>query len=123
MSPPPGGDSIAEMDEPATAPKDATDPESIIGSSEYRRLLVAVGAIGLFVSLAAWGLLTLVPLIQDGAYQDLPNALGFGEPPWWWSMPIPPSPTVTRARSRRIRPAGYFPVCVGALRREGMTDA
>jgi hypothetical protein len=65
MSPPPGGDRIAEMDEPATARNDATDPESIIGTSEYRRLLVAVGAIGLFVSLAAWGLLTLVPLIQD----------------------------------------------------------
>jgi chloride channel protein, CIC family len=88
MSSPSGGHRIAEMADPATAPKGASDPESIIGSSEYRRLLVAVAAIGLFVSLAAWGLLTLVPLIQDGAYKDLPNALGFGEPPWWWPLPI-----------------------------------
>lgn len=76
------------MTESAAPRKDATDPEAIIGSSEYRRLLVVVGAIGLVVSLAAWGLLTLVPVIQDGAYEDLPKALGFAQAPWWWPLPI-----------------------------------
>ena len=76
------------MAEPTGTRNDAPDPGSVIGSSEYRRLLVVIGVIGLLVSLAAWGLLTLVPLIQDGAYEDLPHALGFDEAPWWWPLPI-----------------------------------
>jgi H+/Cl- antiporter ClcA len=32
--------------------------------------------------------LTLVPLIQDGVFKDLPSGLGFDEPPWWWPLPI-----------------------------------
>gem|GEM_PF-5416663 len=50
---------------------------AVITSKEYRKLLVIVAIIGLLVSLAAWGLLTLIPLIQDGAFEDLPSALGF----------------------------------------------
>ena len=76
------------MAESAGTGNDAVDPETITASAEYRRLLVVVGIIGLLVSLAAWGLLTLVPLIQDGAYEHLPNALGFDKPPWWWPVPI-----------------------------------
>lgn len=55
----------------------AVDPLAVITSKEYRKLLVIVAIIGLLVSLAAWGLLTLIPLIQDGAFEDLPSALGF----------------------------------------------
>lgn len=70
------------------AAPDAVDPVAVITSKEYRKLLIIVAIIGLLVSLAAWGLLTLIPLIQDGAFEDLPSALGFDEAPWWWPLPI-----------------------------------
>jgi H+/Cl- antiporter ClcA len=66
----------------------AVDPLTVITSKEYRKLLVIVAIIGLLVSLAAWGLLSLIPVIQDGAFEDLPDALGFDAPPWWWPLPI-----------------------------------
>lgn len=66
----------------------AVDPLTIITSKEYRKLLVIVAIIGFVVSVAAWGLLTLIPVIQDGAFEELPSLLGFESPPWWWPLPI-----------------------------------
>jgi len=69
-------------------PPPAIDPKAIIRTAAYRRLLVLAAVLGFFASLVAWAFLTLVPWIQDGVYIDIPHALGFGEAPWWWPIPV-----------------------------------
>jgi hypothetical protein len=49
-------------------------------------LLVLSAVIGLIVSTWCW--LTLVPLIQDGTFKHLPDALGCASPPSWWPLPV-----------------------------------
>ena len=68
-----------------TAP--SADPASLIRSRQYRVLLVLAAAIGVLVSLAAWGYLELVHAIQIGVYFDLPDDLGYDTVPWWWPLP------------------------------------
>jgi H+/Cl- antiporter ClcA len=63
------------------------DPGALIRSSQYRVLLVLAAIIGLLVSLASWGFLALVHLIQVGIYEDLPGDLGYDTIPWWWALP------------------------------------
>ncbi len=84
----PGSGAGGEQGAPTAAGDDAPDPLAVITSKEYRKLLVIVAIIGFLVSVAAWGLLTLIPVIQDAAFEDLPKALGFGSAPWWWPLPI-----------------------------------
>jgi H+/Cl- antiporter ClcA len=49
---------------------------------------VFAAVIGVLVSIACWGFLELVHLIQQGVYQDLPSGLGFETAPWWWPVPV-----------------------------------
>jgi H+/Cl- antiporter ClcA len=49
---------------------------------------VSAAVIGVVVSIACWGFLELVHLIQQGVYQDLPSGLGFGTVPWWRPVPV-----------------------------------
>jgi H+/Cl- antiporter ClcA len=51
-------------------------------------LLVLAAVVGVISALAAWLFLELVNLAQDGAYDDLPDALGFDDAPWWWPLPL-----------------------------------
>jgi H+/Cl- antiporter ClcA len=44
--------------------------------------------IGVVVSVAGWGFLELLHLIQQWVYVDLPSGLGFGSVPWWWPVPV-----------------------------------
>lgn len=64
------------------------DLRSVIHSAAYRKLLVLSAVIGLAASVVAWSLLTVVPLIQDAAFLNLPEALGYDAPPWWWPLPV-----------------------------------
>jgi H+/Cl- antiporter ClcA len=64
------------------------DYGAVIRSKDYHRLLILCAVIGLVVSFVAWCFLTLVPLIQDVVYTDLPGALGFSSEPWWWPIPF-----------------------------------
>jgi H+/Cl- antiporter ClcA len=64
------------------------DPGSLIRSKQFRRLLVLSALIGVLVSLAAWCFLELINVIQQGVYEDLPDALGFDAAPWWWPLPV-----------------------------------
>ena len=66
----------------------AADPQDLIRSREYRRLLVLAAVIGILVSLASWVFLELVHALEVGLYDDLPKSLGFGTPPTWWPLPI-----------------------------------
>jgi len=63
------------------------DPASMVRSRRYRALLVLAAVIGLLVSLASWGFLELVHVIQVGVYKDLPSDLGYDTVPGWWPLP------------------------------------
>ncbi len=72
----------------ASAESPPPDPGSLIRSKQFRRLLVLSALIGVLVSLAAWCFLELIHVIQQGVYDDLPDALGFEAAPWWWPLPV-----------------------------------
>lgn len=72
--------------QPGSGP--SPDPERLLRSREYRRLLIASSLIGVLVSVACWAFLEVVHYLQVGLYTELPAALGFDSPPWWWPLPI-----------------------------------
>ena len=82
------GNNAAERSPGTGSPNPAVDPGALIRSKEFRRLLVLSAAIGVLVSLAAWCFLELIHALQQGVYEDLPDALGFVAPPWWWPLPV-----------------------------------
>jgi H+/Cl- antiporter ClcA len=58
-------------------------PRAVVG------LLLVAGAVGVVVSLAAWGFLELVHQVQTGVYDDLPKKLGYDDgAPLWWPLPV-----------------------------------
>jgi H+/Cl- antiporter ClcA len=63
------------------------DPELLLRSKQYRVLLVFAAALGVVVSLASWGFLELVHVIQIGVYVDLPHDVGYDTAPAWWPLP------------------------------------
>jgi H+/Cl- antiporter ClcA len=63
------------------------DPQVLLRSKSYLRLLILAAVLGAPVSAAAYGFLALVSYLQREIFTHLPNGLGFhGEPPWW---PLP----------------------------------
>src|SRR3984885_10920393 len=63
------------------------DPQVLLRSKSYLRLLILAAVLGVPVSAAAYGFLALVSYLQREIFTHLPNGLGFhGEPPWW---PLP----------------------------------
>jgi H+/Cl- antiporter ClcA len=63
------------------------DPQVLLRSKSYLRLLILAAVLGAPISAAAYGFLALVAYLQPEIFTHLPNGLGFhGEPPWW---PIP----------------------------------
>lgn len=71
-----------------TGAEAALDPGALIQSREYRRLLVFAGLLGIVVSAACWAFLESIHAIQQLAFDDLPDALGFASAPWWWPLPV-----------------------------------
>jgi H+/Cl- antiporter ClcA len=69
-------------------PEAAQDPQELLRSPAYLKLLVLAGLIGVPVSAAAYGFLKLVDELQEVAFKDLPDALGFSQPPAWWPLPV-----------------------------------
>lgn len=63
------------------------DPQALLRSRNYLRLLFVAALLGVPISAAAYGFLALVNYLQNELFIHLPNGLGFhGEPPWW---PLP----------------------------------
>jgi H+/Cl- antiporter ClcA len=63
------------------------DPQTLLRSKNYLRLLFLAAVLGAPISAAAYGFLYLVGYLQGEVFAHLPNGLGFhGEPPWW---PLP----------------------------------
>lgn len=65
-----------------------TDPAGLLRSREYLRVLALAALLGLPISAAAYGFLSLVHLIQVWVFEELPSGLGFGTVPVWWPLPV-----------------------------------
>jgi H+/Cl- antiporter ClcA len=67
----------------------AADPQALLRSREYIRLLVLAGLVGVPVSAVAYGFLKLVDVLQTAIFTDLPtDVLGFAKTPAWWPLPV-----------------------------------
>jgi H+/Cl- antiporter ClcA len=72
----------------AAADTPPPDPEALLRSPDYVRLLVLAALIGAPVSAIAYGFLKLVGVVSDLVFEDVPDALGFASPPAWWPLPV-----------------------------------
>src|SRR3954451_4819467 len=71
-----------------TADEAAPDPQQLLRSRSYVRLLVLAALMGLPVSALAYGFLALTDWLQDSLFTDLPRDLGFASAPVWWPLPL-----------------------------------
>ncbi|GHJ46842.1 hypothetical protein Cs7R123_41840 [Catellatospora sp. TT07R-123] len=73
------------MAQTATAPT----PDELVRRPDYLRLLGLAGALGVPISLAAFGFLAAVHQLEHWAWDTLPHALTGGTAtPWWWPVPL-----------------------------------
>src|SRR3954471_8114753 len=75
------------MADPATptAPS-PPDPQQLLRSRSYLKLLVLAAVLGVPVSGLAYGFLALASWLQDELFTDLPQDLGFNSAPAWWRL-------------------------------------
>jgi H+/Cl- antiporter ClcA len=66
----------------------APDPASVLRSRRFLALLAIAAPVGVVAALVAWGFLELIFHLQEWVFTDLPEALGYGSPPLWWSLPV-----------------------------------
>ena len=87
------------------------DPHELLRSRSYLKLLVLAAAIGIPVSVAAYGFLKLVSWLQDQLFTELPETLGFDAPPVWWPLPLLVVSGVLTAAAIRLLPGtgGHSP--------------
>jgi H+/Cl- antiporter ClcA len=64
------------------------DPVALLRSRRYVGLLVLAALLGVPISVAAYGFLKLVSVLQGWLFDDLAGQLGFDEQPWWWPAPL-----------------------------------
>jgi H+/Cl- antiporter ClcA len=64
------------------------DPQVLLRSKSYLRLLILAALLGVPVSAAAYGFLALVAYLQPEVFTHLPNGLGFHGAPPWWPLPV-----------------------------------
>ncbi|MEU8924798.1 chloride channel protein [Kitasatospora sp. NPDC048545] len=53
----------------------------------YFGLLLLSGLVGIPVSLAAFGFLSLEHQLQHWVWESLPETAGYSSAPWWWALP------------------------------------
>src|SRR5207302_21443 len=89
----------------------ASNPLELLRSRSYVGLLVLAAFIGAPVSVAAWGFLELVTVLQSEIFTHLPHALGFASEPIWWPVPLLALSGVLVALTIRYLPgtAGHLP--------------
>jgi H+/Cl- antiporter ClcA len=64
------------------------DPQALLRSKAYLRLLILAAVLGVPISAAAYGFLALVNYLQPEIFVHLPNGLGFNGAPPWWPIPV-----------------------------------
>ena len=72
----------------APPPAEPADPQALLRSRSYVRLLVLAALLGVPVSAASYGFLALVDWLQEAVFTDLPETLGFDSAPVWWPLPL-----------------------------------
>jgi H+/Cl- antiporter ClcA len=71
---------------PASPPP--PDPQALLRSRAYVKLLVLAGIVGVPISAAAYGFLKLVAVLQNAFFESLPHDLGLEPVPSWWPLPL-----------------------------------
>ena len=66
---------------------DAPILADILRRPGYFKLLILCGLVGIPVSVVAFGFLALEHELTDVLWEDVPDAFGFSEAPWWWGIP------------------------------------
>ncbi len=66
----------------------APDPQELLRSPQYLRLLLLAALIGVPVSAASYGFLAVVNELQTAFFETIPHDLGFDTTPTWWPMPL-----------------------------------
>jgi H+/Cl- antiporter ClcA len=69
-------------------PAAPTDPDDLLRSAQYLRLLVIAAVLGVPISAVAYWFLVLTTELGDWTYTDLPGALSFDAVPAWWPLPL-----------------------------------
>ncbi len=64
------------------------DPQALLRSNSYVKLLLLAALLGVPVSAVAYGFLELVDWLQESLFTDLPGTLGFDSVPVWWPLPL-----------------------------------
>jgi H+/Cl- antiporter ClcA len=64
------------------------DPQMLLRSKSYLRLLILAAVLGAPISAAAYGFLALVAYLQPEIFTHLPQGLGFHGAPPWWPLPV-----------------------------------
>ncbi|MGW5471411.1 chloride channel protein [Streptomyces chartreusis] len=78
----------------AAAPAAGTQPEEadllreLLRRPAYQKALVFCALIGIPVSFTAFWFLAAVHELEHALWDDLPSALGWDTPPWWWPLPL-----------------------------------
>lgn len=70
------------------APAAPPDPQELLRSRSYLKLLLLAAITGAPVSAAAYGFLELVDELQTAFFTSIPHDLGFDSPPAWWPLPL-----------------------------------
>ena len=66
----------------------APDPQALLRSPQYLRLLLLAAIIGVPVSAASYGFLAVVDQLQTAFFETIPHDLGFDTTPNWWPVPL-----------------------------------
>ncbi|WP_405806713.1 chloride channel protein [Streptomyces sp. NBC_00210] len=74
----------------ATQPPAADRLRDMLRTPGYLKVLVFSALIGVPVSLAAFWFLVALHELENAVWADLPQALGWDTPPWWWPLPLLP---------------------------------
>ncbi|MFD3699875.1 chloride channel protein [Streptomyces sp. NPDC058646] len=69
-------------------PQEAVVLRDVLRGPGYLKVLVLCGLIGIPVSLAAFWFLVVLHELEHVLWADLPEALGWDAPPWWWPLPL-----------------------------------
>ena len=64
------------------------DPQALLRSNSYIKLLILAALLGVPVSAVAYGFLELVDWLQESLFTDLPGTMGFDSAPVWWPLPL-----------------------------------
>src|SRR3954449_4113400 len=70
------------------SPAEPPDPQALLRSRGYVRILILAAITGLPISAAAYGFLALVEHVQDWVFKALPESLGYDAAPTWWPLPL-----------------------------------